>query len=150
MKISRSLFRLTPASPTTRVFATLLLVVGAGMVTAHRSSVPHAPRGPCFGQQPPRNHARHIRSRHRVTRRSEGGDGWLPFFLPDGRCFFFNRRRNRVTEEQTDIYWVDFRAIFRPTFCIRPARRTSAAALSRRSRRAVAAYNTCPLLTDIL
>jgi hypothetical protein len=33
---------------------------------------------------------------------------------PDGKYFFFNRRRDWVTDEQTDIYWVDIRAVLRP------------------------------------
>gem|GEM_PF-4690420 len=31
---------------------------------------------------------------------------------PDGKYLFFNRRRAYVTNEQTDIYWVDIRAVF--------------------------------------
>lgn len=31
---------------------------------------------------------------------------------PDGKYFFFNRRKAWATDEPTDIYWVDIRAIF--------------------------------------
>ncbi len=35
-------------------------------------------------------------------------------FSPDGRYFFFNRRADWETDEQTDLYWVDARALFAP------------------------------------
>jgi hypothetical protein len=37
-----------------------------------------------------------------------------PFVSPDGKYFFFNRRRASYTTEQTDIWWVDARAVFDP------------------------------------
>lgn len=36
------------------------------------------------------------------------------YVSPDGKYFFFNRRKDWVTEEETDIYWVDMRAVFKP------------------------------------
>jgi Tol biopolymer transport system component len=35
-----------------------------------------------------------------------------PFVSPDGKYFFFNRRRAPYTAEQTEIWWVDARAVF--------------------------------------
>jgi hypothetical protein len=37
-----------------------------------------------------------------------------PFISPDGKYLFFNRRRAWVTSTQTDIWWVDARAVFHP------------------------------------
>jgi Tol biopolymer transport system component len=37
-----------------------------------------------------------------------------PFISPDGKYMFFNRRRAPYTTEQTDIWWVDARAVFHP------------------------------------
>lgn len=37
-----------------------------------------------------------------------------PFVTPDGKYFFFNRRRAPYTTEQTDIWWVDARAALDP------------------------------------
>lgn len=37
-----------------------------------------------------------------------------PFISPDGSYLFFNRRRSAYTTEQTDIWWVDARAVFDP------------------------------------
>ncbi len=37
-----------------------------------------------------------------------------PFISPDGKYLFFNRRRAFVTGTQTEIWWVDARAVFHP------------------------------------
>jgi len=39
----------------------------------------------------------------------------------DGRYIFFDRPGNRVTQEQTDIYWIDSGPSSNRTFRIRPA-----------------------------
>jgi len=39
---------------------------------------------------------------------------------PDGKYFFFNRREDWETKKQTDILWVDVRAIFKP-YVLNPA-----------------------------
>jgi len=33
---------------------------------------------------------------------------------PDGKYFFFNRREGWVTDRQTDIWWIDIRAVYKP------------------------------------
>jgi hypothetical protein len=37
-----------------------------------------------------------------------------PSMSPDGKYLFFNRRKAYVTSEQTEIWWVDARAVFHP------------------------------------
>ena len=37
-----------------------------------------------------------------------------PFISPDGKYMFFNRRRAWYTSTQTEIWWVDARAVFHP------------------------------------
>jgi hypothetical protein len=37
-----------------------------------------------------------------------------PSMSPDGKYLFFNRRKSYVTNEQTEIWWVDARAVFHP------------------------------------
>jgi hypothetical protein len=42
------------------------------------------------------------------------------YISPDGKYLFFNRREAWVTKQQTDIYWVDVRAVFKP-YVLNPA-----------------------------
>lgn len=37
-----------------------------------------------------------------------------PFVSPDGKYFFFNRRKAGYTSEQSELWWVDARAVFDP------------------------------------
>lgn len=154
MKISQSLFRPASVSPMVRpmtcLFATLLLMVGAGMVTTLASAAADAPRGPYFGQKPPATtptvfapgivslddryeyvitfspdgteccfgvtdsrwstcdlycskQERGIWSKPEKADFQQGGDGWLPFFSSDGERFLFSSGRPSLESSNTYI-----------------------------------------------